>query len=259
MPLLEVRDLSVRFGGLTAVNGVTFGVEAGTIVGLIGPNGAGKTTCFNLITGFLPATGGEVLFGGRRLTGLPSYRIAREGVVRTFQKTSLFPRLTVRDNVMIGQQPRLEPRVWPALLRTPAQRRELAAIRQRADEVLALIGMSALGEAEARALSYGEQRHLAIAIALASRPTLLLLDEPAAGLTPAESRRLMQLIERIRADGVTVLLVEHDMKVVMGICHRIVVLDHGQKIAEGAPREIRRNPDVIRVYLGEASAAGVGA
>ena len=253
MSLLEVEALTVRFGGLTAVNEVSFSVEEGTIAGLIGPNGAGKTTCFSLITGFLP-DGGRVRFRGRTLTGLPPHRIAREGVARTFQKTSLFPRLTVRENVMIGEQARLVPRVWPALARTAAQQRELTAVRERAHEVLDLVAMSAVLDVEARTLSYGEQRHLAIAIALASRPALLLLDEPAAGLTPAESRRLMDLIEQIRRSGVTVLLVEHDMKVVMGICHRIVVLDHGQKIAEGAPREIRQHPDVIRVYLGEATA-----
>jgi branched-chain amino acid transport system ATP-binding protein len=254
MPLLDVEGLSVRFGGLTAVDSVSFSVDEGAIVGLIGPNGAGKTTCFGLITGFITPTQGTVRFRGRPLTGLPPHRIAREGVVRTFQKTSLFPRLTVHENVMIGEQPRLSPRVWPALARTAAQRRELEAVRARADEVLTLMDMSAVRDVEARALSYGEQRHLAIAIALASRPVLLMLDEPAAGLTPVESRRLAELVERIRQGGVTVLLVEHDMKIVMGVCDRVVVLDHGQKIAEGTPREVRENADVIRVYLGEAAA-----
>ncbi len=253
--LLEVQDLTVHFGGLTAVEGVTFAIDEGEIVGLIGPNGAGKTTCFGLITGFVAPTAGQVRFRGRTLTGLAPHRIARHGLARTFQKTSLFPRLTVHENAMIGQQARLTPRVWPALLRTAAQQRELAAVRRQADEVLDFLAMSAVRDVEAGALSYGEQRHLAIAIALAARPSLLLLDEPAAGLTPAESRRLIDLMSRIRERGITVLLVEHDMKVVMGLCNRIVVLDHGKKIAEGAPREIRDNPDVIRVYLGETAAS----
>ena len=254
MSLLEVEDLTVQFGGLTAVNRVSFAVDEGKIVGLIGPNGAGKTTCFSLITGFLRPSHGRVRFRERTVTGLAPHLIARAGLVRTFQKTSLFPRLTVRQNVMIGQQARLRPRVWPALAHTAAQQRELTAIRERTDDVLDLLGLPAVRDVEARALSYGEQRYLAIAIALVSRPVLLLLDEPAAGLTPAESRRLMGLIEQVRGSGVTVLLVEHDMKVVMGICDHLVVLDHGQKIAEGAPREIRRRPDVIRVYLGDATA-----
>jgi branched-chain amino acid transport system ATP-binding protein len=254
MPLLELRGLTVRFGGLTAVNEVTFSVKAGEIVGLIGPNGAGKTTCFGLITGFLFPSSGDVRLQNDIITGLPPHAIARRGLVRTFQKTSLFPRLTVHENVMVGEQARLSRPVWSALLRTATQRRQMTEVRERADEVLAFLSMSALRDVEARALSYGEQRQLAVAIALASQPTLLMLDEPAAGLTPAEAGRLMGIIAMIRASGITVLLVDHDMRVVMGISDRIVVLDHGQKIAEGEPREIRENPDVIRVYLGESGA-----
>jgi branched-chain amino acid transport system ATP-binding protein len=252
MPLLELRRLTVRFGGLTAVNDVSFSVSAGEIVGLIGPNGAGKTTCFGLITGFLPPSSGEVRLREEVITGLSPHLIARRGLLRTFQKTSLFPRLTVHENVMIGEQARLRPRVWPALLRTAAYQGGMMAVREAADDVLDFLQMSALRDVEARALSYGEQRQLAVAIALAGQPALLMLDEPAAGLTPAESRRLTATIDKIRARGVTVLLVEHDMRVVMGISDRIVVLDHGQKIAEGDPRQIRQNPDVIRVYLGES-------
>ena len=256
MSLLDVEALSVSFGGLAAVDAVSFSLRAGEILGLIGPNGAGKTTCFSLITGFVRPTGGHVRFRGEIITGLAPHLIARRGLVRTFQKTSLFPRLSVRENVMIGQHVRLEPRVWAALARSPAQRREMEAVRARADAVLAFLGMSEVADMEARALSYGEQRHLAIAIALAGRPVVLMLDEPAAGLTPAESRRLTGLLARIRDDGVTLVLVEHDMKVVMEVCERIVVLDHGQKIAEGPPGQIRHHPDVIRVYLGtEASRA----
>jgi branched-chain amino acid transport system ATP-binding protein len=254
MPLLEVEDLTARFGGLLAVNRVSFSIEEGEILGLIGPNGAGKTTCFSLITGFVPPSAGQVRFRGQPLTGLAPHQIARRGVARTFQKTSLFPRLTVHENVMIGQQARLAPRIWSALARTARQRRELMAVHGRADEILDLLALSAVRDVQARALSYGEQRHLAIAIALAARPVLLMLDEPAAGLTPAEARRLMDLIGHIRRSGITVLLVEHDMKVVMGICQRIVVLDHGSKIAEGTPYQIRMHPDVLRVYLGETQA-----
>jgi branched-chain amino acid transport system ATP-binding protein len=252
MALLDVRGLGVRFGGLVAVNDVTFSLEEGEILGLIGPNGAGKTTCFNLVSGFLRPSGGRVRFGGDDVTGLPPYRLARRGLVRTFQKQSLFGGLSVLDNVMLGQQAFLVPRVTSALFRRRAQRAETAAVRRRALEVLSLMGMTEARDARASDLPYGDQRRLAIAIALAARPRLLMLDEPAAGMNPSESARLRAMIAGIRQTGVTVLLVEHDMDVVMSLCDRLVVLDSGRKIAEGRPEEIRRDPEVIRVYLGEA-------
>ncbi len=258
MPLLETQGLTVRFGGLVAVNDVSFAVEAGEILGLIGPNGAGKTTCFNLISGFLRASGGRVLLNGEDLLGQPPQVIARRGVVRTFQKQSLFFGLTVLENMVIGQQTRLRPRVWPALLATAAQRAEIQRVRTRAQEILEFLGLTGTRDARASELAYGDQRRLAIGIALAAAPRLLLLDEPAAGMNPSESAALRELIAHIRDGGATVLLVEHDMSVVMNLCDRVVVLDAGRKIAEGKPLEIRENSDVIRVYLGDG-AGGPGA
>ena len=251
MPLLEVRELTVRFGGLVAVNAVGFEVHEGEILGLIGPNGAGKTTCFSLITGFLPAHDGEVRFGGDPVTGLPPNVLARRGLVRTFQKQSLFPRLTVADNVVCGQHAYHRPRVWPAVLGTRGARGEVAAMKARATEILEFLGMAALHGARAGDLAYGDQRRLAIGIALAARPKLLMLDEPAAGINSAESEQLRELLHCIRKTGVTIVLVEHDMSLVMSVCDRIVVLDSGRKIAEGKPDEIRADAEVIRVYLGE--------
>jgi len=254
MPLLEARELTVAFGGLTAVNGVSFTLEEGEILGLIGPNGAGKTTCFNLISGFVRATAGEVVFRGENLVRLPPYAIARRGLVRTFQKQSLFPQLTALENVMIGQQALLRPRVWPAVFNTRAERATVEAVGQRAREVLEFIGLGALQDARARELAYGDQRRLAVAIALAAHPRVLMLDEPAAGMNPRESAQLRELIRRIRDAGMTVLLVEHDMSVVMNLADRVVVLDSGRKIAKGKPHEIRQDPEVIRVYLGDLAA-----
>ncbi len=256
MPLLEARELTMRFGGVVAVNGVSFALEAGEIVGLIGPNGAGKTTCFNLLSGFLPPTAGRVLFDGDDVTRWAPHHIARRGFVRTFQKQSLFGGLRVVENVMIGQQAVLRPSVARALLRRGSQDAETAAVRRRALEILEFLGMGERAEARAGDLAYGDQRRLAVGIALAARPTLLALDEPAAGLNPSESDALRRLIARVRDDGVSVLLVEHDMAVVMNLCDRVVVLDSGRKIADGKPEAIRADPEVIRVYLGEAYAAG---
>jgi len=251
MPLLEVRDLTVRFGGLVAVNEVTFEAHEGEILGLIGPNGAGKTTCFNLISGFLPPDGGDVRFGGERITGLAPDILARRGLVRTFQKQSVFPRLTVVDNVVCGEQAVRRARVLPAVLGARAERRTVMAMRTRAMEILDFLDMTALHGSRAGDLAYGDQRKLAIGIALAARPRLLMLDEPAAGINARESEQLRELIRRVRHTGVTVVLVEHDMNLVMNVCDRLVVLDSGRKIAEGKPDDIRADPEVIRVYLGE--------
>lgn len=250
MPLLEARRLTVTFDGFVAVNGVSFTLEEGEILGLIGPNGAGKTTCFNLISGFLRATAGEVVFRGENVVGRPAHAIARRGLVRTFQKQSLFPGLTALENVMIGQQALLRPSAWRAVFNPGAERAEVETVRRRAGEALTFLGLGALREARAGELAYGDQRRLAIGIALAAQPRLLMLDEPAAGMNPRESGQLRELIGRIRETGVTVLLVEHDMSVVMNLADRVVVLDSGRKIAEGKPREIRQDPEVIRVYLG---------
>jgi branched-chain amino acid transport system ATP-binding protein len=259
MPLLEARDLTVQFGGLVAVNEVSFALEEGEILGLIGPNGAGKTTCFNLISGFLRATSGQVRFRGEDLLGRPPHAIARRGLVRTFQKQSLFPGLTALENVMIGQQAVLRPSVWSAIFLPLARRAQMGRVRQQALTVLEFLGLAHLREVHAGELAYGDQRRLAIGVALAGQPRLLMLDEPAAGLNPAESTHLRQLIGRIRERGVTILLVEHDMSVVMNLADRVVVLDSGRKIAEGRPKEIRQDPEVIRVYLGEGDSTGAGA
>jgi branched-chain amino acid transport system ATP-binding protein len=258
VPLLETRGLTVSFGGLVAVNGVSFALEEGEILGLIGPNGAGKTTCFNLISGFLKATAGEVVFRGENLVGLPPHAVARRGLVRTFQKQSLFPGLTALENVMIGRQALLRPSAWRAVLRPGAERAEVGTVRGRAGEALAFIGLAGRRDVRAGELAYGDQRRLAIGIALAAEPRLLMLDEPAAGMNPRESAELRGLIGRIRDAGVTVLLVEHDMSVVMNLADRVVVLDSGRKIAEGKPREIRQDPEVIRVYLGETATRKAG-
>ncbi len=251
---LAVEDLAVDFGGVAALAGVTFSVRPGTITSLIGPNGAGKTTAFNAITGYLRPTRGRVSFDGTRITGRRPSDIARQGVVRTFQKTSVFPALGVRDNVMIGLHLRGQAGVLGILARARRVREEEARLAEEAAAIIAFVGLEHRPREAASDLPYGEQRLVELAVALAARPRMLLLDEPAAGMTGAEKERLMGLIRRIREQGLTVFVVEHDMRLVMGVSDTVIVLNHGRVIAEGAPAAIQGHPDVIRAYLGSARA-----
>ena len=251
--MLSVEDLRVSFGGVTALAGVSFAVQPGTITSLIGPNGAGKTTAFNAITGYLRASHGHVTWERQPLGGRPC-DIARRGVVRTFQKTSVFPTLTVFDNVRTGLHLRARAGLWAVLAGTRSVRAEEKRLAETAREVIAFVGLERRRNEVASELPYGEQRLVELAVALAARPRLLLLDEPAAGMTGAEKERLIAMIRRIREQGVTILLVEHDMKLVMGVSETVIVLNHGRVIAAGAPTSIQAHPDVIRAYLGSSGA-----
>ncbi len=249
--IMEIKNLSVKFGGLVALDDVSFTIKRGEILGLIGPNGAGKTTCFNVMTGVYKPTSGQVLLEGQSIGGKLRHQITRLGLARTFQNIRLFGEMTALENVVVGLDARHKTSVVGALLRLPRHRREERTAIERGMALLEFVGIADDAAMLSRHLSYGHQRRLEIARALATDPKVLCLDEPAAGFNPAEKEDLMALIRAIRSDGYTVLLIEHDMKLVMGVTDRIVVLEFGKKLADGLPVEIRNDPRVVAAYLGE--------
>jgi branched-chain amino acid transport system ATP-binding protein len=254
-PLLQAEDIGKSFGAVAAVDGVSFSVAAGQVHAIIGPNGAGKTTLFNIISGLVPASRGSLTFDGAAITDLAPHRRAAIGISRTFQNIRIFPDMSVLENVMTGMTPRLSAPIWALLLRAPSARREEHDAKQEAMALLAKVGLQDQATSRAADLAYGDQRRLEIARALAARPKLLLLDEPAAGMNPTETAELQELLRGLRREGLTILLVEHDMGFVMGLSDRLTVLNFGRVIADGEPTAIRNDPAVIEAYLGAKVAA----